>query len=188
MSRSPVSGAQVGSNLSTVGRGGMNPIVRSALALSLGLAGSFVSSEARAQVAGRLALDVQQGVYAGPPGAPFTFSGELVPALDIGRLRLGVDVGAVLENPKWALVAGFQPSLVLVPVLTSSTGLRLVADGQYVTQQKSWRATGGLVVDLESVHFGVVSGYDSLHDAALILSTVGVDLPTFFGFLAEKPL
>lgn len=156
--------------------------------MSLGLSGWLGASPARADVVGRLALDADQGVYAGPPGAPFAFTGKLVPALDIGRLRLGIDLGTTFTNPKWALVAGFQPSLVLFSVLTPQTGVRLVTDGQYITQESSWRVTGGLVVDMESVHFGVTSGYDSLHDSAIILTSIGVDLPALFGFIAEGPL
>jgi hypothetical protein len=43
------------------------------------------------------------------------------------------------------------------------------------------------VVDLDGVHFGEVAGYDWWSRSALVLTTIGVDLPTIFRFFGEKP-
>jgi hypothetical protein len=129
----------------------------------------------------RLGANVDQGVFY--PGA-YAFDGSLVPGFDIGRLRLAATAGAALANPDWTIIVGFRPSFVLWAPATSYTGLRLVTDVSYLTQ-KSYRWTGGLSVDTESVQIGVLGGYDSFHDSVVVLTTIGLDIPTIYRFFAD---
>jgi hypothetical protein len=129
----------------------------------------------------RLAANVDQGVFY--PGA-YAFDGSLVPGFDIGRLRLAASAGAALANPDWTIIVGFRPSFVLWAPATSYTGLRLVTDVSYLTQ-KSYRWTGGFGIDTESFQIGVLGGYDSFHDAVVVLTTIGFDIPTIYRFFAD---
>jgi hypothetical protein len=131
----------------------------------------------------RLGANVEQGVFY--PGS-YAFNGTLVPGFDYGRLQLAATAGAALGNPDWTFVVGFRPSFVIIAPVTTYTGLRLVTDVSYLTQ-KSYRWTGGLAVDLESFQLGVLAGYDSFHDSAVVLTSLSFDLPSIYRFfITEK--
>lgn len=131
----------------------------------------------------RLAVDVEQGVLL---PKSYALNGIAVPGVDFARLRLAVDIGAAFENPKWSVIAGVRPSVVVWAPVTKETGLRLVTDLSYLSVG-AWRWTGGFSVDLDSFHIGFVGGYDSFHDSALFLTTIGADIPTIVAFFAGGP-
>lgn len=155
--------------------------------VSIALAAAVLSTAPRGHASPlRLGLDVEQGVYSGVTGNPYTFDVQLAPGYDLGRLRLSGSVGAGLSNPEWDVGFGFAPSFVVVAVPTSTTGLRVVAEGNYFTRN-GWRALGGFVFDLDSVHIGELAGYDSLKQSPIFLTTIGIDLPTIVTFFSKHP-
>jgi hypothetical protein len=161
------------------------PDVRIAGAATACLAAVAITFSARTASAEpfRLAATVDQGVFS--RSAAYAFDGILVPGFDIGRLRLAATAGAALANPDWTFIAGFRPSFVLWAPVSNSTGLRLVTDVSYLTQQTSYRLTGGFTVDTESFQIGVLGGYDSFHDSLVVLTTIGFDIPTIYRFFAD---
>lgn len=134
----------------------------------------------------RLALDVEQGVLTAARPAPYAFAVKLAPGVDMGPFRLSATLGAAFTNPRWDAAFGLAPSLVLWSPVTSNTGLRLVAEASFLTRG-DWRATGGLVVDLDSFHIGPIAGYDSLSDSPVIMLTLGADLIQVGKFFGEHP-
>lgn len=131
----------------------------------------------------RLAVAAEHGAYL---PRSYAFDALLQPGFDIGRLRLAASGGVVFRNPDFAPSIGVRPSLVLWAPATPSTGLRLICDFSYLPTD-SWRASGGLALDLESVQLGVLAGYDSFHGGALLVTTLAIDIPTIWRFLAAAP-
>lgn len=133
----------------------------------------------------RVDLDVNQGVFV-ERDSPYAADFKLAPALlDFRRFRLQIPtVGVSKVSPKWDLSISAAPSFVLVPMFTPYTGLRVVAEISYFLRNE-WRATGGLVIDADSLHVGEIAGYDGLHRSAILLTTLGVDLPVCFSAIFE---
>jgi hypothetical protein len=160
------------------------PDIRLVRAATVCLAALAITFSARAASAEpfRLAAAVDQGVFS--RSTAYAFDGIIVPGFDVGRLRLAATAGAALSNPDWTIIVGFRPSFVLWAPVSASTGLRLVTDASYLTQ-KSYRLTGGFTLDTESFQIGVLGGYDSFHDSLVVLTTIGLDIPTIYRFFAE---
>jgi hypothetical protein len=155
-----------------------------ALASLVGLTGVFLpfAGSAHAHPA-RMGIDVDQGVYASEVGAPYAFTGRFGTGYQFEKLQLGMFVAAAFMNPKWEPGAGASVSFVAFPLLESYTGVRVAFEGTYLPRHE-WRATGGLVLDLDGFRGGVSGGYDSFHRSALVLTTFGFDLPQVTDLLA----
>lgn len=126
-----------------------------------------------------LAVGMDQGVFL---PRSYAFDATVLPGVDEGPFRLAASAGAAFANPDWAFSAGGRFSVVVWAPATPSTGLRLATDWNYLTL-KSWRGTGGFVVDLDSVRVGARAGYDSFHRSAVILTSIEFDIPTVVSFL-----
>jgi len=134
----------------------------------------------------RLAIDVDQGALVEKSPVLYAFGGKLVPAYVYKRAQLALSLGVYFADAKWTGGVGLAPSFVLFPEVTPYTGLRVTGEATYFSTQE-WRAVGGLVIDLDSVHLGEVAGYDSYYKSAIVLTTLGFDLPQVFRFLGELP-
>lgn len=96
-----------------------------------------------------LPVDIEQGLVIGAakPRTPYVFGLRVVPSLDVERVRFGLVLGPMYRNPEWDFALGANVAF-FVPTSGKRTGLRFVAQGEYLPRTQTGRLSIGAVAEL----------------------------------------